>query len=278
MDELQDRLARLGLDVLAEYGFVLAGGYALQAHQLVDRVSEDVDMFTDRFDSNDFNRAVETISDAYRRAGLEVLLIRGADAFARLQVTDPGQGQVAAVDLASDFRQLEPVRLSIGPVLAERDAVASKVAAVFSRGEARDYIDLAGILDSGRWSREELMRLGAEVDAGFTTGWFAEALSGVDRFPDEEFAGYGVDARTINHVREEMRDWSLHLRQETGHSNSPLEPTSPEQSPRAQTKEGPEPRRLPPTGTGSRTTRAAWPTRPEYLGPCSPPEGPGIEL
>jgi Nucleotidyl transferase AbiEii toxin, Type IV TA system len=75
MDELQDRLARVGLDVLAEYGFALAGGYALQAHQLVDRMSEDVDMFTDQFDANDFNRAVEAISDAYLRAGFEVLLM-----------------------------------------------------------------------------------------------------------------------------------------------------------------------------------------------------------
>jgi hypothetical protein len=278
MDELQERLARVGLDVLAGYGFALAGGYALQAHQLVDRMSEDVDMFTDRFDAEGFNRAVEAISNAYRREGFEVLLVRGADAFARLQVTDPGPGQFATVDLASDFRQLEPVRFSIGPVLAEQDAVASKVAAVFSRGEARDYIDLAGILDSDRWSREELMRLGAQIDAGFSKGWFAEALSGVDRFPDEEFAGYGVDAETINHVREEMRDWSLHLQHETGQSTSRLEPTSPGKSPRAQTKEGPEPRRLPPTGTGSRTTRAAWPPRREYLGPCSPAEGSGIEL
>jgi hypothetical protein len=278
MDELQDRLARVGLDVLADYGFALAGGYALQAHQLVDRMSEDVDMFTDQFDAEGFNRAVEAISDAYRRAGFEVLLIRGADVFARLQVTDPGLGRVATVDLASDFRQLEPVMLSLGPVLAERDAVASKVAAVFSRGEARDYIDLVGILDSGRWSREELMRLGVEVDAGFNKGWFAEALSGVDRFPDEEFAGYGVDARTIDHVREEMRDWGLHLQHETGHSPGPFEPTSPEQTSGVQTRGGPERRRLLPTGQEPRTTGGAGPPRPEYLAPCPPTEGPGIEL
>ena len=48
MDELQDRLARIGLGSLGEYGFALAGGYALQAHGLVQRVSEDVDLFTDR--------------------------------------------------------------------------------------------------------------------------------------------------------------------------------------------------------------------------------------
>jgi hypothetical protein len=278
MDELQERLARVGLDVLAEYGFALAGGYALQAHQLVDRMSEDIDMFTDRFDAEGFNRAVEAISNAYRREGFEVLLVRGADAFARLQVTDPGPGQVATVDLASDFRQLEPVRFSIGPVLAEQDAVASKVAAVFSRGEARDYIDLVGILDSGRWSREELMRLGAQIDAGFSKGWFAEALSGVDRFLDEEFAGYGVDAETINHVREEMRDWSLHLQHETGHSTGPFEPTSPEQTSGVQTRRGPERRRLPPSGQEPRTTGDASPPRPEYLAPCPPTKGPGIEL
>ncbi len=43
MDELQDRLVRVGLEVLDGYGFVLAGGYALQAHELVERMSEDVD-------------------------------------------------------------------------------------------------------------------------------------------------------------------------------------------------------------------------------------------
>jgi hypothetical protein len=53
MDELQDRLVRVGLDVLAKYGFALAGGYALQAHQLVDRLSEDVDIFTDSWDPDD---------------------------------------------------------------------------------------------------------------------------------------------------------------------------------------------------------------------------------
>ena len=44
-------------------GFVLAGGYALQAHQLVDRMSEDVDLFTDRWDSNELGRAVEAVME-----------------------------------------------------------------------------------------------------------------------------------------------------------------------------------------------------------------------
>jgi hypothetical protein len=168
MDELQDRLVRVGLDVLADYGFALAGGYALQAHHLVDRMSEDVDLFTNRWDTNEFARAVEAVAEAYRKEGIEVTVVRRADTFARLQVVDPRTTTVGSVDMAADFRDREPVRLSVGPVLAERDAVASKVATVFSRGEARDYLDLAGILESGRFSREELMDVAAGVDAGFS--------------------------------------------------------------------------------------------------------------
>ncbi len=150
MDELQERLARTGLAALADFGFALAGGYALQAHGLVDRMSEDIDLFTDRWDNAEFDRAVAAVIKAYRRDGLEVSVPRQADTFARIQVTDPEAGQTATVDLGADVRHLELVQLSVGPVLAERDAVASKVATVFSRGEARDYLDLARILEPGR--------------------------------------------------------------------------------------------------------------------------------
>ena len=139
MDELQERLAQVGLTALTSYGFALAGGYALQAHRLVDRLSEDIDLFTDRWDQEEFARAVDAVCQAYAADGLQVAASRRAETFARIQVTDPHTARVATVDLAADFRRLDPVRLSVGPVLAERDAVASKVATVFSRGEARDY-------------------------------------------------------------------------------------------------------------------------------------------
>ena len=83
--------------------------------------------------------------EAYRREGLDVIVARRAETFARLEATEPASGRAGAVDLAADVRGSDPVELSIGPVLAESDAVASKVAAVFSRGYARDYLDLAGI-------------------------------------------------------------------------------------------------------------------------------------
>jgi integrase len=115
MDELQDRLVRLALGVLDEYGFALAGGYALQAHGLVERMSEDVDLFTDRWDSTEFSRAVDSVVDAYRRAGLDVAVVRRAETFARLQAVDPGSARVGSVDLAADRRASDLVLTGMRP-------------------------------------------------------------------------------------------------------------------------------------------------------------------
>lgn len=225
MDQFQGRLARVGLAVLGEHGFALAGGYALQAHKLVERMSEDVGMFTDRFDTDAFSGAIEALVEAYRQDGLEVEVVRRADTFARVQAVDPISGQASSVDLAADFRGHGPVEGPVGPVLAEVDAVATKVAAVFSRAYARDYLDLAGILDSGRYGREELIVLATDVDAGFSRTIFSDALAAVDRFADAEFARYGPDASRIAQVRETMRAWSRALQDENLLGESQHEPT-----------------------------------------------------
>ena len=45
MDPFHERLARVGLRAAGQYGFALAGGYAIQAHGFLDRLSADVDLF-----------------------------------------------------------------------------------------------------------------------------------------------------------------------------------------------------------------------------------------
>ena len=80
----------------------------------MQRVSEDVDLFTDRWDVQDFPHAVEAVRRAYEQADMVVIVARQADTFARLQVTEHDGDQVAMVDLEADFREREPVQLSIG--------------------------------------------------------------------------------------------------------------------------------------------------------------------
>lgn len=245
MDPLQDRLVRVGLARLDRYGFALAGGYALQAHGLVQRMSEDIDLFTDHRDPSHFVEAIEVVLEAYQEGGLEVTVLQQTDTFARLQAAEPATGATATIDLAADARQKAPIRVELGPVLAETDAVASKVAAVFSRGYARDYIDLAGILASGRYRPEQLMGMASAVDPGFVTSIFAEALAAVDRFPDEEFARYGLDAAQITGVRSAMRSWSAQLQREAptspgpGMAARPVRPSRPVPPPEPPLPEGP---------------------------------------
>ncbi|GHH76144.1 nucleotidyl transferase AbiEii/AbiGii toxin family protein [Promicromonospora soli] len=61
MRPFHDRLARIGLEAVEKYGFVLAGGYAISANGMGDRPSADVDLFTDRGDPEQFAEAVDEL-------------------------------------------------------------------------------------------------------------------------------------------------------------------------------------------------------------------------
>lgn len=211
MDEIQERIASLALGALAGYGFVLAGGQSLQVHGLVDRPSADLDLFTDQVDAAQFAGAVREVVEGLSRAGFSVTVERNEGTFARLEVVEVKSGRQSVVDMGVDPREYPPAVLEVGPVLDVRDAVANKVVAVFGRGYARDYIDLAAILRSEHYQRADLLAMAARVDPGFQRGMFREALEAVDRFDDDEFVVYGLDPAEVAQVRLTMRDWATEL-------------------------------------------------------------------
>jgi hypothetical protein len=149
MDPFHERLARVALDAAGSYGFALAGGYAVQAHGFLDRMSADVDLFAEASGEFDFPEAVDAVIGAYQRDGLEVQTEVLAASFARLDVRSATDR--AKVELGLDWRKNKPVSLAVGPVLHADDAVANKVCALFGRAEVRDYVDVDAILASGRW-------------------------------------------------------------------------------------------------------------------------------
>jgi hypothetical protein len=73
VDAFHERLARLGLSAADRYGFALAGGYAVQAAGLLQRPSEDVDLFTAWDRRSEFSAAVSAVIDAYQGDGLAVV-------------------------------------------------------------------------------------------------------------------------------------------------------------------------------------------------------------
>ncbi|TCN33586.1 nucleotidyltransferase AbiEii toxin of type IV toxin-antitoxin system [Kribbella sp. VKM Ac-2500] len=204
-------MAIVGLRALAGDGFVLAGGYALRAHGFGERDSDDIDLFTDVLDPERFASAVERLTGAYRDDGLETEVARQAPAFARLIVAAK-DGATAKVDLGVDQRGFPPVRLNVGPVLSEQDAVGSKVGAVYSRLEPRDLIDVQAVLDSGRYDPDELLALADQREATpLDRRMFAGQLLAGSQLPASGFKRYGADAELIARIRETAGAWAERL-------------------------------------------------------------------
>jgi Nucleotidyl transferase AbiEii toxin, Type IV TA system len=203
-----ERLARVGLAAAAPYGFCLAGGYAVQAHGMVDRRSKDVDLFTSTTAADKFPSAVDAVLSALREDGLDVSVSRRGTTFARLQVVDPTTGEPSVMELGVDWRAYPPVKLAIGPVLHPDDAVANKVCALFGRAEVRDYVDVNGALCSGRYTGEDLLRLAADHDPGFDRDIFADALRAVRRFPHSAYQPYALSESEIGLLRARLLDWA----------------------------------------------------------------------
>ncbi len=212
MEQTHLRLAEIGLRVAGQYGFALAGGYAVQAHGILDRPSEDVDLFTAWERRGDFAVAVDAVVNAYRVDGYTVEVTQRFDTFARLAVTDPATPERPyKVELAANWRALPPVTMDIGPVLHIDDVVAGKMSALFTRAEPRDFLDVDAALATGRYTRERLLELAEQADAGFDRRILADLFAMLQRYPDRRFAAYGVHPAHIAAMREHFTQWRKQL-------------------------------------------------------------------
>ena len=216
MDPFHERLAKVGLAALTEYGFALAGGYAVQAHGILDRPSEDIDLFTTLASEARFPEAVRVAAAAFAADGLTVEVLVENPGFARLLVIDASADRSSKVELGIDWRQHPPTSLAIGPVLARDDAVANKVNALYSRGQARDYVDVDATLTTGAYSHERLLALAREHDPGFEPALFALALRAANRLPLAEFSQYGLDEPTTKALLARLTAWADAIDTPTG--------------------------------------------------------------
>ncbi|BCL14762.1 nucleotidyl transferase AbiEii/AbiGii toxin family protein [Micromonospora sagamiensis] len=214
MDPFHERLARTGLGATHRYGFALAGGYAVQAAGLLERPSEDVDLFTAWDRREEFADAVTAVVHAYRDDGLKVGVERQYDTFARLAVSDGLR--VSKVELGVDWRANEPILMAIGPVLHPDDAVANKMSALYGRAFARDFVDIDATLRSGRYTREVLLSLAQRADRGFDRRVFADALGQACVLDPDDFAQYGITDQALDDLHRQFAAWRRELLDEEG--------------------------------------------------------------
>jgi hypothetical protein len=211
VDEAHRRLAEIALRAAAKYGFALAGGYAVQAHGISQRPSEDVDLFAAWERRGDFAAAVDVVSDAFATAGYKVHVAQQFETSARLAVTEPGGSGPLKVELAANWRARQPVQLDIGPVLHLDDVAIGKMSALYTRAEPRDFIDVDALVRSGRYSGDDLCRLEAAADDGFTTGVLAEVFMLLSHYPDRRFTAYGLAETEVAELRNRFDEWRRQL-------------------------------------------------------------------
>ncbi len=153
------RVATIALTALQQDNFALGGGFALQAHGLVERPSDDLDAYQPNFEREPFDRGQARLIIAFTDAGMSATVDKELDVFRRVTVTDRKTGESLVIDLGYDSRHDPPVTISgLGPVASVDDSVGTKARALNDRRAARDYFDLNSVLQQPHWSPERVYR------------------------------------------------------------------------------------------------------------------------
>ncbi|WP_327136207.1 nucleotidyl transferase AbiEii/AbiGii toxin family protein (plasmid) [Streptomyces sp. NBC_01343] len=204
---------RLLADVIAigsPYPLVITGGYAVQAHGLVDRLSQDLDVATEN--PAPMADITTDLTHELAKRGWQVSVVSVDPLSARLMVTDPADGAECEVDVLKENLWSAPAHTEYGPVLALDDVIGTKVRALADRGAVRDLIDVHAA--SRMRTTAELERLGRRHGRDeFRLEDLHDRLAGTDWYDDEEFHAYGLDHAAIATLRRWARSWTTDLEQ-----------------------------------------------------------------
>ncbi|GAB1691747.1 nucleotidyl transferase AbiEii/AbiGii toxin family protein [Krasilnikovia sp. M28-CT-15] len=201
-------VARVALAVADKHGFVLGGGVAWLLTGLVQRPTEDIDLFTDT--DGGVAAAAGEVCAALTAAGYTVHREATDELFAGMEAdlrefTVTGHGGALRLTLCRLDRRHAPVVMDLGPVMHLDDLVATKVAALVNRREVRDYIDVAAAL--GRYPLDRVLALAHAADPALEHPDIAAAGRYLDRLDDARFAVYGLSPDDVRTVRDRLAGW-----------------------------------------------------------------------
>ncbi|SOD85093.1 nucleotidyl transferase AbiEii/AbiGii toxin family protein [Streptomyces sp. Ag109_G2-15] len=199
---------RLLADVVfvgSPYVLVLAGGYALQAHGLLERPHANLDFATESVEVMD--RIAGAVGAALEARGRQVRVGAGTVLTAQLTVTDPPTGEPCALALHKEAFWQPPQLTEYGPTLSLEDAVGTKIRALYDRGAAVDLIDAQAA--ATRFSLPDLEELGRRhAHDPFDLPTLQSRLTGTDWYADADFVRYGLSEPQVNDLRAWAQRWS----------------------------------------------------------------------
>ncbi|MEU0688362.1 nucleotidyl transferase AbiEii/AbiGii toxin family protein [Streptomyces uncialis] len=161
LTELHRRLLADVLAIGTRYPPLITGGYAVQAHGLVDRLSQDLDVATQN--PAPVDEIIRTVGDGLAERGWGVRHIESSPLSGRLIATDRATGEECEVDVLKEAFWAPPTITEYGPVLALDDVIGTKVRALADRGAVRDLIDVHAAMRHR--STAEMENLGRRADA-----------------------------------------------------------------------------------------------------------------
>jgi len=101
LDPLQDRIARTALALPEASALALAGGGAMIAHGFVNRVTKDIDLFTE-IDDQEALQVTAALREALHRQGLIIGDTERPPADHRFVTVDPASGAECTVEVFPD--------------------------------------------------------------------------------------------------------------------------------------------------------------------------------
>ncbi|MGW6523682.1 MULTISPECIES: nucleotidyl transferase AbiEii/AbiGii toxin family protein [unclassified Streptomyces] len=208
LSELHRRLLADVLDIGTPYPLVITGGYAVQAHGLVDRLSQDLDVATQN--PAPISEIVRTVSNGLTERGWHVDEIETGALSGRLLATDPATGEQCEVDVLKEVLWNPPASSKYGPVLSLDDVIGTKVRALADRGAVRDLIDVHAA--SHHRSKADLENLGRRhARYAFSLEDLHDRLAGAEWWDDQDYSDYGLRPDQIDALRAWALEWATDI-------------------------------------------------------------------
>jgi hypothetical protein len=200
----QVELARIFFTLDAAEDYLVAGGAALLASDLIDRPTEDLDLFA-ATPTTSVTPAKDAFMQALHEQGCGVVLIQDGPTFCRMIVSRAGEETL--VDLAIDSPpHSRPTITVLGPTLAPLELAGRKLLALFGRAEARDFADVYALAQ--HFGKSALIEQAQALDAGFDLSVLAQMIRTIERFDDHEIP---LDVDDLRVARAFFADWASEL-------------------------------------------------------------------
>ena len=205
LTSLQVEVASVFFDLDEAAGYLVTGGAALLASDLIARPTEDLDLFTSA-PATSVTVAKDAFMRALETASYEVNLIQDSPTFCRMVVARTGEETL--VDLAIDSPPHDrPTLTLLGPTLAPLELAGRKLLALFGRAEARDFADVYVLAQ--RFGKDALVEQAQTLDAGFDTDVLAQMMGTLGRFADDEIP---LSPTAVARASKFFGDWADELR------------------------------------------------------------------